>query len=332
MNCPKCQVVLEAGTLFCSSCGHALSQQGAPQQKKTLFWSPQASAEQASQGNAPAMSPVPAPGPAAAPTPSAAAPPPGAAPAPSYGAPAPGAAPPPGAAPAPSYGAPAPGGPGGYSQPPAGGPGGPYGGAPQSDQPDDRSHPVRLIMPYPENGNRLQALFFTVLPFIGFFMLIPHFFWAGLLGMWKGILGFLTFWVILFTGKFPQKWWEFMRKVARYELRISGYSDVMTLGYPKFSIHDEEYGLDLDVPYPEKSSRLWLFFSFYVIFPVFFVHIFYSIWAAILGFLGSWAVLFTGRFPRSWFEFIRKTKQHRLRIMFFANWLRNEYPPFGLKD
>lgn len=191
---------------------------------------------------------------------------------------------------------------------------------------------MRLIMPYPENGNRLQALFFTVVPFIGLLMMIPHFFWVGLLGMWKAILGMLSFWVILFTGRFPQKWWEFIRKHARYDLRISGYTGVMTLGYPKFSIHDEEYGLDLDIPYPEKSSRLWLFLAFIAIIPVAFVHMFYSIWAGILGFLGPWAVLFTGRFPRSWFEFIRKVLQHRMRIMCFASWLRNEYPPFRLKD
>jgi hypothetical protein len=36
--------------------------------------------------------------------------------------------------------------------------------------------------------------------------------------------------------------------------------------------------------------------------------------------------------PASWYEFVRKYYQQRVRTMTFQYWLRNEYPPFGLDN
>ena len=197
---------------------------------------------------------------------------------------------------------------------------------------DGRQHPVRLVMPYPEKSSRLQALFFTFLGIVGAVIMIPHFIWLYLLSIAMGFVNFIAFWAILFTGRYPQGMWNFNRKVIRYVMRVMGYAQVLTVGYPPFGLSDEEYGLELDVPYPERSSRLWLFFAMIAVIPVQIVHFFYNIAGGFLGFLGMFAVLFTGRYPRSWFEFVRKVNQHRLRIMSFVMWIRPEYPPFGLDD
>lgn len=90
--------------------------------------------------------------------------------------------------------------------------------------------------------------------------------------------------------------------------------------------------MDLQIPYPEKSSRLWLFFAWLVVIPVAFWNGIIGIWAGILGFIGRFVVLFTGRFPEGWHDFIRRYMQQGLRVQSFVMWLRPEYPPFSLND
>jgi hypothetical protein len=187
-------------------------------------------------------------------------------------------------------------------------------------------------MEYPGDGMRLQALLFTFLAFIGGLIMIPHAFWIALLGLGMYFVNLIVFFAVLITGRYPKKLWDFVRGVLQYSLRIQSYTRVLTKGYPPFGPKDPSYGLELRVPYPEKTSRLWLFFAWLAAIPVMVVHWFYSIAEGFLAFLGLWAALILGHYPRSWFEFIRKVYQHRMRLACFVLWIRNEYPPFGLKD
>ena len=194
------------------------------------------------------------------------------------------------------------------------------------------SHPVRLVMPYPQEFSRLQALFFTFLGFIGPLILIPHVFVIFFLGIAAYFINIIAWFAILFTGRYPKGMWEFMRKLLRYGMRINAYMGVLTVGYPPIGPGEENYGLELEVPYPEKSSRLWIFFAGIAAIPVMFWNAIIGIWAGILGFIGKFVVLFTGRFPEGWYDFLRRFMQQGARINCFVLWLRNEYPPFGLKD
>lgn len=42
--------------------------------------------------------------------------------------------------------------------------------------------------------------------------MIPHGFLIGIVGIWSGILSFVTFWIVLFTGRFPESIFEFQVK------------------------------------------------------------------------------------------------------------------------
>ncbi|MFH2009787.1 MAG: DUF4389 domain-containing protein [bacterium] len=206
---------------------------------------------------------------------------------------------------------------------PGPGPGGP---------PNVGLHPVHLVMPFPREFNRTQALLFTFLMPVGMILMIPHFFLMLVFGLCMGFINLLSFFVILFTGRYPAGWWEFMRKVVRYAIRIATYTNVLSVGYPSFSLADDTYPVDIQMPYPERSSRFWLFFAGIAIIPVAIVNAVLNIAASVLSFLGSFAILFTGSMPVGWFEFIRKVWQQRVRMLCFQYWLRNEYPPFGLDD
>lgn len=63
-----------------------------------------------------------------------------------------------------------------------------------------------------------------------------------------------------------------------------------------------------DVKYQQEHSRgellLRTFFGiFYMILPHMFILLFVSLWATILRFIAFWAILFTGKHPRSMFDF-----------------------------
>ncbi len=192
-------------------------------------------------------------------------------------------------------------------------------------------HPVRLVMEYPERFSRAQAFFFGIFP-VGIFALIPHFFMLWLYGIAMGVINFIAFWAILITGRYPQGMWEFARKYVQFMMRIQAYMSVLAPQYPPMSPNGEYRWLEVVVPYPEHSSRLWLFLAGIAVFPVAIVNGIMGIGAAFLRMIAVWIVLFTGRFPQGWWEFCRKVTQQRLRMMFFIYWLRSEYPPFGLDD
>lgn len=63
------------------------------------------------------------------------------------------------------------------------------------------------------------------------------------------------------------------------------------------------------IDYPENLSRGWLllktFFGWiYVLIPHGFVLFFYGIVVLIVTFIGWWAILFTGKYPKGMFDFV----------------------------
>jgi len=57
---------------------------------------------------------------------------------------------------------------------------------------------------------------------------------------------------------------------------------------------------------------------------------FLGIWSLILNFIGFWSVLFTGRYPKSMFDFQVKYQRWNLRVNASLFNLVDGYPPFGL--
>lgn len=72
------------------------------------------------------------------------------------------------------------------------------------------------------------------------------------------------------------------------------------------AISPEEAALpvQLTIDYPERLSRLLLFFKWLFVLPVAFLAGIYSIGAAIASIIALFAILFVGRYPRGLFDFI----------------------------
>lgn len=74
-----------------------------------------------------------------------------------------------------------------------------------------------------------------------------------------------------------------------------------------------------------------LFGGIYIVFPHMFLLIFVGIWSSILSFIAFIAVLFTGRYPQSMFEFQLGLLQWNLRLTARIYNLSDGYPAFGIK-
>jgi hypothetical protein len=92
---------------------------------------------------------------------------------------------------------------------------------------------------------------------VKWFLAIPHWFLLIWLGIASVVASFISFWAIVFTGKYPKGFFNFSVGVMRWAWRTIFYA--IALGtdiYPPFSLDpDPNYPADLDVPYPEKLHR-----------------------------------------------------------------------------
>jgi hypothetical protein len=90
-----------------------------------------------------------------------------------------------------------------------------------------------------------------------------------------------------------------------------------------------QYPVELNVQYPEKLSRLTTFFRIFMIIPHAIVLYFIAIAFGVVQFISWWAILFTGRFPRSLFDFSLWCTRWMNRVNIYTYLMTDKYPPFS---
>jgi hypothetical protein len=181
-------------------------------------------------------------------------------------------------------------------------------------------------------GQLLLRLFFGWL-YIG----IPHLFLLAIVGIWSAILTFVTFWVVLFTAKFPESIFKFQIGMQNWSLRVEAVLYNLEDGYPAFFPGGTSTAVSLDVPRPEKVSRglviLRLLLGWaYVGIPHFICLGVRFIGTAVLAFLAWWAVLFTGKYPARWHAFNVGSFRWMTNISLYLGYFTDEYPKFSGKE
>jgi hypothetical protein len=98
----------------------------------------------------------------------------------------------------------------------------------------------------------------------------------------------------------------------------------------------ENYPVNYSVDYPEKSSRLlvlaraflgWL----YVGIPHGVFGLAYSVAAFFVAILSYFAILITGNYPLSWFDFLIRYSRYINRVVAYCFCMTDKYPPFSGK-
>ncbi|MEZ4721924.1 MAG: DUF4389 domain-containing protein [Flavobacteriales bacterium] len=183
-----------------------------------------------------------------------------------------------------------------------------------------------------ERYSRAELLLRSVFGFL--YIAIPHGLALMFVGIAAGVLQFLAFWSILFTGRYPESWFEFQVKYIRWNLRVSASLFNLVDGYPKFGLNAHHDSIQFEIPYPESISRssvlLRFFFGWlYVMLPHGFILMLLAYAVLFVNFIAFWAILFTAEYPESMFEFQVRYLRWSQRVSCYISYLTHEYPPFS---
>lgn len=193
---------------------------------------------------------------------------------------------------------------------------------------------MKLEITHQESYSRGELLARSFFGFI--YIIIPHGFVLMFVSLWAAILQMISFWVVLFTGKYPQSFFDFRLGLLRWATRLNATMSNLVDGYPAFGVSATSENVVLEAENPEKLSRgallLRMFFGiFYVIIPHMFILAFRQLWGAILGFIAWWIILFTGKFPKSTHDFLVENLRWNMRVNLYMSFMTDVYPPFNGK-
>lgn len=95
------------------------------------------------------------------------------------------------------------------------------------------SYPVTFDIAYPEKLCRGRVVVKALLGWL--YVGIPHGVILALYGIAVGIVTFIAFWAVLFTGKFPKGMFDFVVNYWRWTMNVAAYASLLRDEYPPFS-------------------------------------------------------------------------------------------------
>lgn len=146
-----------------------------------------------------------------------------------------------------------------------------------------------------------------------------------------GVLFLPVLLMLLFRKKYPRWWYDWNLQLTRFTNRITVYLALMDDRYPST---DEQQAVHLDFAYPdaEKLSRGLPLVKWLLAIPHYIVLLFLTIGALFAAIFAWFAILLTGRYPRSLFDYIEGVLRWHNRVGAYAFLLiTDRYPPFSLQ-
>ena len=138
--------------------------------------------------------------------------------------------------------------------------------------------------------------------------------------------------MILFRRRYPRWWFDFNLELNRFSTRIGAYLFLLTDQYPS-TVDEQSVHLDIDYPNVEQDLNRWLpLVKWFLAIPHYVV-----LSVLVIGAMGAtiaawFSILFTGRYPKSLFDFVVGVGRWSLRVDAYAFLLTTDvYPPFTLK-
>jgi hypothetical protein len=146
-----------------------------------------------------------------------------------------------------------------------------------------------------------------------------------------GVLFFGPLVMILFRQKYPRWWFDWNLQLSRFSNRVGAYLALMDDRYPAT---DDDQGVHLEIPYPDAQRDLnrWLpLVKWLLAIPHYIVLLFLYIALLVVVIIAWFAILFTGRYPRSLFDYAQGVLRWTNRVGAYAFLLATDrYPPFSL--
>jgi hypothetical protein len=183
-------------------------------------------------------------------------------------------------------------------------------------------YPVHLDVDHQEEYSRFM-------PLVKWLLAIPHYIVLIVLGIAAFFVIVVSFFAVLFTGRFPRGMFDFLVGVHRWGLRVATYVLLMVDPYPPFSLADDpSYPVRFDIEYPEGVNRWRPLVHWLLVIPYAIVAylIFYLLY--ILVFFAFFTILFAKRFPEGMFNICRVALRWTARANAYEYWMVTRYPPF----
>ena len=200
--------------------------------------------------------------------------------------------------------------------------------------------PATLEVEYPDRElNRLTTAFrlFTVIPIALILALVGGSQSGGteshhVSTLASGGLVFLpTVLMLLFSRRYPRWWFDWNLELTKFSARVGAYLALLRDEYPSA---DEEQAVHIAIPYPNAADDVdrWLpLIKWFLVIPHYVALSFLGIAAVCCVIIAWFAILFTGRYPRTLFDFVTGVFRWALRVAAYAFLLTTDrYPPFSI--
>lgn len=184
------------------------------------------------------------------------------------------------------------------------------------------SYPLTFIVDQPAKRSRLTTFFRLILA-------IPWLIVFYVLEIIATIVVILAWFVLLFTGRWPQGMYDFTVGVLRFYARTIGYLVLLSDDFPPFGLGDDGYAIRLvaDPPLDQYSRLKVLFRIIYIIPAVILVYVLQI--AAELTAIASWVVIvITGKQPDGLQNALRFCLSYIVRAYGLFFLVTETYPPF----
>jgi hypothetical protein len=146
-------------------------------------------------------------------------------------------------------------------------------------------------------------------------------------------LAFATALMIAIRVRYPRWWFDFARELTRFGARIGAYVALLTDRYPS-TVEEQSVHLDVDYPDVDRDLNRWLpLVKWFLAIPHYVVLVFLMIGAVFAIVIAWFAILITGRYPKSLFDYVVGVSRWSLRVSAYAFLLvTDRYPPFSLRE
>ncbi|MCK5330375.1 MAG: DUF4389 domain-containing protein [Candidatus Marinimicrobia bacterium] len=139
--------------------------------------------------------------------------------------------------------------------------------------------------------------------------------------------------MLVFRRKYPKWWFDYYVMLIKFITRVGGYFMLLTDVYPST---DEDQNVHIDITYPDAEKNLSQglpLIKWFLVIPHYIALALLALVVCVCDVLIWFAILFTGRIPRSLFDLIVGFYRWNLRVSAYAYFqFTDKYPPFSLEE
>ena len=183
-------------------------------------------------------------------------------------------------------------------------------------------HPIRLVVTDDLRRSRL-TVFFRLL------LVIPHAIWLMIWGVAAYVAVLVNWFATLFLGRSPEGLHNFLAAFLRYSTHVTAYVYLLADPFPGFAGKPGSYPVDLDVDAPAPQGRLGVFFRALLSIPAWILASVLQYVTQIIGFLGWFICLFTGRMPEGMRNLSAYCVRYQQQTYAYTFLLTSRYPSLG---